>query len=80
MTRVAVAVFFVATGVILCVSGAVTLLPALTRPFPTFCAHEFSLRLIWPSVLIIAVLLAYVTRVGRIFFWQSCESLTRTFT
>jgi hypothetical protein len=65
MTRVAVGAFLVSAGLLLCVCGAATLLPFLVQPPSTLCEHKFSLRLVWPSMLIVAVALIYLRRIGQ---------------
>jgi hypothetical protein len=68
--RIATGVFFCVLGALICVLGVVTIFPTAIQDGSELCHVEFSLKLIWPSFLVIAFIVAYLNMLGRNFFWS----------
>lgn len=54
-------------GAALCALGAATLLPVLAQSGDAVCENGFSIRIAWPGLLLIPILLAYARNVGVAF-------------
>ena len=60
----------IACGFLLCFMGVFTLLPVLVQSNDEICENKFSLRLVWPSLIMILILLAYLKNVGYAFMFK----------
>ena len=71
MDRKITGAFYAIIGVILCVAGFKTLLPAVLMKSEDLERVEFSVSLAWPGLLMIIFLIAYINMLGKNFFFNA---------
>ena len=70
MKRATGAVYALA-GLVLCLFGFKTLLPAVVMETSDFEKLEFSMSLAWPGLLMLVFIIAYINMLGKNFFLNS---------